>query len=480
MATTFYWHDYETFGTDARRDAPTQFAGVRTDAQLQEIGEPLMFFCRPPLDALPHPQACLITGVTPQVCAQRGVSEAEFARRILAELAEPGTVGAGYNSLKFDDEVTRHLLWRNLLDPYAREWQNGCGRWDLLLAVRCVYALRPEGLEWPRGDDGRHSLKLERLTQANGLSHESAHDALSDVRATVALARLILQRQPRLWAYCQKMRDKAAVEEEIGAVLGHRRRPFLHVSGMVPQERGHLALMWPLAPHPTQSNEILAWDLAEDPLELLDLDLDTIGLRMFTRRDELPEGVKRLPIKSIHLKQSPVVISALNTLRPERAQSIGLDLAQQLQRAEQALARAEAFDAINWRAVHDRPRPQEPRDAELSLYGGAFISREDRRTLDAMPAMDPQALAQWMPHFQDARLDDLLLRYRARNWPQSLTVEEQAQWQAHRSARLIEGRSGFRTLQAFQDEIDRLYEAADERQQALLEALVDWAETIAP
>lgn len=480
MSLSYFWHDYETFGTDTRRDAATQFAGIRTDEDLQPIGEPVELWCRPPMDSLPHPKACLVTGVTPQACAQRGRPEAEFARRILAELAAPQTIGVGYNSLKFDDEVTRHLLWRNLIDPYAREWQNQCGRWDLLLAVRAVYAFKPDALQWPLGDDGRHSLKLERLTQANGLIHDSAHDALSDVRATLALARLIRQRQPRLWAYCQKLRDKTAVEEALGPVLGRGRRPFLHVSGMVPQERGHLALMWPLAPHPTSTHEILAWDLAHDPLELLDLDLQTIRLRMFTRRDELPEGVQRLPIKSIHLKQSPVVVSNLQTLSSGRAAELGLDLSVQQAHAAHALAQAAAFDALDWRAVHQNVWPDVERDAEISLYGGAFLSRDDRDRLDRMPALDPQALSTWSPGFQDPRLDELLLRYRARNWPESLSAEERAQWESHRAARLIEGRSGFRTLQVFQDEIDGLYDSANEQQQAILEALVDWAEALAP
>ena len=131
-APTFLWHDYETFGAVPRRDRPAQFAAIRTDADLNEIGEPMMLYCQPALDVLPEPESCLITGITPQECLAKGVPEHEFARRINDALAEPGTIGVGYNSIRFDDEVTRHLLWRNLRDPYAREWQNGCGRWDLL------------------------------------------------------------------------------------------------------------------------------------------------------------------------------------------------------------------------------------------------------------------------------------------------------------------------------------------------------------
>ncbi|MBY0445058.1 MAG: exodeoxyribonuclease I, partial [Burkholderiales bacterium] len=129
---TFYWHDYETFGINPRRDRPSQFAGIRTDAELNEIGKPLNIFCKPAPDYLPDPESCLLTGITPQQCLENGVDEFEFAARIEAELATPDTVGLGYNSIRFDDEVTRFMFWRNLIEPYSREWQNDCSRWDLL------------------------------------------------------------------------------------------------------------------------------------------------------------------------------------------------------------------------------------------------------------------------------------------------------------------------------------------------------------
>jgi exodeoxyribonuclease-1 len=233
---TFLWHDYETFGAQPRRDRPAQFAAIRTDAELNEIGEPLMLFCQPANDYLPDPQSCLITGITPQQCLELGVPEHEFARQIEAAFAEPGTIGVGYNTIRFDDEVTRFLFWRNLLDPYAREWQNNCGRWDLLDVVRMTYALRPEGIEWPTHPDGRPSFRLEDLTRANGLSHEAAHDALSDVRATIALARLIRNKQPRLFDFCLELRRKDKVASEMGLHLERGSAPALparvgHVPG---------------------------------------------------------------------------------------------------------------------------------------------------------------------------------------------------------------------------------------------------------
>ena len=197
---TFFWHDYETFGRDPRLDRPAQFAGIRTDLDLNEVGDPVMIYCQPAPDYLPDPEACLLTGIVPQTCLAEGLPEYRFADTILAELGRDGTIGVGYNSIRFDDEVTRHLFWRTLRPPYDREFRNGCSRWDLLDVVRCTAALRPDGIEWPRNDQGRPSFKLEHLSAANGLGHEQAHDALSDVRATIALGRLIRERQPKLWS----------------------------------------------------------------------------------------------------------------------------------------------------------------------------------------------------------------------------------------------------------------------------------------
>ncbi len=478
--TTFFWHDYETFGRVPRRDRPAQFAGLRTDAELNEIGAPVMWHCQPAPDFLPDPESVLLTGILPQHALAQGLPEHQFAAHIEAELARDGTVGVGYNSIRFDDEVTRFMFWRCLIDPYAREWQNGCGRWDLLDVVRCTWALRPEGINWPvhqTGEmSGRPSFKLEHLTAANGLGHEAAHDALSDVRATVALARLIKQKQPRLWDFCLKLRRKDAVAAEMGV-----NRPFVHLSGMYPVERGCMAVVWPLAPHPTNKNEVIVWDLSQDPRELATLDAETVRRRLYTRAVELPEGETRLPIKTIHINKSPVVIGNLRTLG-DAAQRWSLDVDAALRHAEHAAALGRTLDPL-WAEVYARPVPGEPPDVDEDLYGG-FVGNEDRRTLQRLRALTPTQLAGKHPAFQDARLEELLFRYRARNFPDTLSGDEQARWEQHRAERLLEGRGGALSLAAYFERIDALAESAtasdDARGQALLAALYDYAEGIAP
>jgi len=474
--TSFFWHDYETFGRVPRRDRPSQFAGVRTDAELNEIDAPVMRYCRPAPDFLPEPEACLLTGILPQTCLADGLPEYEFAAMVEAQLAKPGTIGVGYNSIRFDDEVTRHLFWRNLIDPYEREYKNDCGRWDLLDVVRAAWSLRPDGIVWPTGEDGRVSFKLELLCRANGLAHAAAHDALSDVRATVALARLIRQRQPRLWDFCLRLRRKEAVQQEMVKAQSQG-RPFLHVSGMYGVERGCLAIAWPLATHPTNKNEVIVWDLREDPSGLIGLGVDEMRQRLFGKADELPEGVSRLPIKTIHLNKSPIVISNLATLG-DRAVQWGIDIDQNLRHADIAAQHAPRLAGM-WPAVYERPPREGAADVDEDLYGG-FVGNEDRRTLLRLSRMDGAKLAAARPAFADARLSELFFRYRARNFPDTLSDAERAQWLEHCAHRLHDGAGGSLTVAAFLEQVDALGEDADERGQKILGALVDYATQIAP
>ena len=475
---TFLWHDYETFGAQPRRDRPAQFAAIRTDADLNEIGEPIMLYCQPANDFLPDPQSCLITGITPQQCLQLGVPEHQFAATIEAAFSEPGTIGVGYNTIRFDDEVTRFLFWRNLIDPYAREWQNDCGRWDLLDVVRLCYALRPDGIVWPKKDDGKPSFKLGDLTRANGLSHDNAHEAMSDVRATIALARLIRTVNPRLFDFALRLHKKDRVAAELGLpAVQADAKPFLHVSGMFPPERGCLAVMWPLASHPTNRNEVIAWDLAHDPRELPLLDVATLRQRLFTRSVDLPEGMTRLPVKSIHLNKSPMVVGNLRTLVPAMAERWRVDLEAAVRHAE--VARDLPDMSAIWSEVFKRPAEQQTPDVDEDLYGG-FIGNADRRRLDQLRALSGTELAHARTGFDDPRLEELLFRYRARNFVDTLTPEEVERWEAHRVARLLEGAGGVPNVESYFETIDSLSETVDERGEELLGALYEYAEAITP
>lgn len=485
---TFLWHDYETFGLHTRRDRAAQFAAIRTDADLNEIGEPIELYCQPHADYLPSPKACLLTGITPQRCFERGIPEPEFAHRIEEALGAPGTIGVGYNTIRFDDEVTRHLFWRNLIDPYAREWRNQCGRWDIQDLVRAAYALRPEGIHWPMDEEGKPRFKLELLTQANGIEHEAAHDALSDVRATLALARLLKRLQPRLFDFYLALHKKDRVLQELGlpAVQAHA-KPFIHVSGMFAPERGCMALMWPLATHPTNKNEIIAWDLCADqsPTVLADLRVDQIQQRLFTKQEDLPQGVLRLPLKNVYLNKSPFVLGNLKTLTPELQKKWGLDLEGCLAKAQ--IARSLPDMSAIWSEVFKHPArlADTPCDVDEALYDG-FINDADRRTLDALQQQaktNPKALTRRDDAFDDPRLEELVWRYRARNFPDTLEAHEQTAWQAQCRGRLLQGMGGARTLTQYFEEINTLQATqgpADTSAQTILTSLIQYGHQLNP
>jgi exodeoxyribonuclease-1 len=454
---TFYWHDYETFGLSPAKDRPAQFAGIRTDLDLNMIGEPLKSYCQPMPDYLPSPMSCLITGITPQACVKNGVPEPQFARHIHRELARPNTIGVGYNSLRFDDEVTRFMFWRNFIPPYQREFSNGCSRWDIIDMVRCVYALRPEGVVFPQDETGKVSLRLEKLSVANGLAHDAAHDALSDVQATIALAKLIKKAQPRLFEFCLNLRDKNVVQTTIGWPYTRTvaPKPLIHVSGMFGAERRFLAIVYPLAIHPVNKNELIVWDLAHDITPLSQLSVDEIRERMFTSVDELASlGLSRLPIKTIHINKSPVVIAQLKTLNDTQAQACGVDWDVIEAHEANAQAQFDALQKIDWQAVFAREYDDAQRCAEEALYGGAFISDADYR--QANLAMDANGAPTGVtPKFKDARLTELWWRYRARFYPETLSANEQAQWQEWRAEQLL-GINGEGGMDAWTDELNQL------------------------
>lgn len=429
MTASIFWYDYETTGIDPRRDRPLQVAGIRTDEALNEIEAPLNFYCRPSDDILPHPAACLITGITPRRLEEQGLGEAEFMTRLHAELSRPGSCVAGYNTLRFDDEVTRYSLYRNFFDPYAREWQGGNSRWDLIDLVRTAYALRPEGIQWPLNDEGVVTLKLERLTEANGLEHGQAHDALSDVRATIALARLLRQRQPKLYDFLYRLRGKHAVLDQVQLL-----KPLVHVSGRFSAARNFLSLVLPLAWHPRNRNALIVCDLGQDPAPLLELDAEALRQRLYTRREELGEGELPVPLKLVHVNRCPV-LAPLAVLREQDQARLGIDLA-----AWQARAQVLVEGKPQWQdklaAIYEQENFPGVEDPEQQLYDG-FIGDRDRRLCEQVRQADPVRLGREQWPFDDPRLVELLFRYRARNFPETLSAPEQEQWREFCRCRLM-------------------------------------------
>ena len=465
---TFLFHDYETFGTSPALDRPAQFAALRTDADFTTIGEPEVFYCKPADDYLPQPEAVLITGITPQVARAKGENEAAFAKRIHDLFTVPNTCVVGYNNVRFDDEVTRNIFYRNFYDPYAWSWQNHNSRWDLLDVMRACYALRPEGINWPENEEGLPSFRLEHLTKANGIEHSNAHDAMADVYATIAMAQLVKAKQPKLFAYLYSHRSKQKLATLIDVP---QMKPLVHVSGMFGAARGNTSWVAPLAWHPENRNAVIMVDLAGDMSPLLELDADALRERLYTPKSDLGDDAA-VPVKLVHLNKCPVLAQA-NTLRPEDAERLGIDRQRCLDNLQILRDHPQVREKVL--AIFAEAEPFVPSEnVDAQIYNG-FFSDADRAAMKILLETEPRNLPALDITFADGRIEKLLFNYRARNFPGTLDEEEQQRWLAHRREIFTP-----EFLQRYAEELQALFQQydGDSEKQALLKALWQYAEEI--
>ncbi|MEP1446925.1 MAG: exodeoxyribonuclease I [Paraglaciecola sp.] len=433
--STIYWHDYETWGANPKKDFPCQFAGIRTDYDLNIISEPLMIFSQIANDCLPVPQACLVTGITPQRSLKEGLPERDFITKILSEFTQPNTCVAGFNNIRFDDEITRYTLYRNFYDPYAREWQHGNSRWDIIDLARACYALRPEGINWPLNADELPSFKLQDLTKANDIQHQDAHDAMSDVYATIAVAKLIKERQPKLFDYVFALRDKRKVLEHIDY---EQLTPLVHISSKISSAHGCCTWIVPIAMHPTNKNAVIVLNLALDPTPLFSLSADEIREKLYTPSAMLDENEQRLPIKLLHINKCPVLAPA-KALSAENAQRLNIDRQLCLSNLQKIKANRHKLDKLQ--QVYTESNKDIVVDPEHALYSGGFFSSHDKELMHQVANSDLQGLTDLILPFEDERLNTLLFRYRARNAPQSLSASEIERWQRYRHFKFYDSES---------------------------------------
>ena len=461
---SFYWYDLETSGTHPASDRIVQFAGQRTDLDLNGVDEPYTTFVRLAPDVLPSPEACLVTGLTPQRVNSDGVDEWQALRAVDLHLREPGTCVVGYNNLRFDDDFLRYGFYRNLMDPYAREWQNGNSRWDLIDLARAACALRPDGIDWPR-DDGVVTFRLDRLSAANGIRQDDPHNALSDVEATIGLARLLKTAQPKLWQYSFERRIRRAAS---ALLLPLGERLCLHVSERYANERYCAAPVVSVAVHPEVGNRIIVADLSRDVDVLIECDADQLRRRIFDR--DLAEGEQRPPVKEVVVNRCPFV-APVNVVRPVDAGRLGFDF-EQVERRRRALAKTPDLAAKVGQAYRREQPAAHLDDAEFALYDG-FIDDADKAAMDRLhkALADNAPWPQFSP--QDARLHVLAERLKARLRPGELDVHEATNWRDHIRRCLAEGFGRRPSLADFRAEIDTLLTAGQEPR-TVLQALADY------
>lgn len=478
---TFYWFDYETFGTDYKRERPAQFGGLRTDADLNPIGQEDLLYCQVADDYLPNPEACLLTGITPLSCMDEGECEAVFAEKINEQLSKPGTISVGYNNLSFDDNVTRFLFWRNLIAPYAREVGAGRGRFDIYNLVKAIFAFKPSTLNWPRNEDGKVSFRLELLTKENNLVHDHAHDALSDAKATLALAKLIKTKQPSLWDYALKIANKNELKN-----LFLQQTPLLYVNPYGDQKKRFFHLIFPLMPNPAKKDKMdewLCWDLSSDPKELPMIQSKDLKERLFVSKEDREKGIIPLPLLKIRFNQFPFVVKAGPFIKMPKIQEI-LEITPELfvQRAGALKNMDLGFVENIWAELNDSTNQHFAQDLEIetSLFGRNFTSDGDREKLNKLRKAAPEELQEIIEttDFDDEELNDLVFRYRARNYPETLwDSDESNRWYNYRLEHLVDGKDGSRTFKQFFEDLSKLRELHPDKEEILSE-LQDYAENL--
>lgn len=467
MAQTFFFYDLETSGLNPREDRVMQFAGQRTDLDFNPIGDPVNVLVQLNDDTLPSPEAIAVTGITPQKTVDEGYTEAEFARMIIDDICREDTITIGFNTIRFDDEFIRHLLWRNFHDPYEWCWKNGRSRWDILDLVRMTRALRSEGIEWPVDENGDATNRLELITKANGITHLAAHDALSDVTATIEVAKLIRSKQPQLYEYLLKMRDKNEVKKLVNL---DDKKPFVYTSGRYDKEHAKTTVAFPLTNG--RNGNVAVYDLRYDPMPFVSLSADDLAKKMFaTWEERKTDGFVKLPVKELQYNRAPAVAPLGVLEQSDGWKKIGLDL-ETVEHHKKILLDHPAFSE-NIRSLYERSREYpSSTDPEAQLYDG-FLNDRDRIRVEAVRNADERKLADFHPEFNDERLAPLLLHYKARSFPSTLSASERSAWEEWREARIQ------KMLPGFMQSLSRVA-ARPDADQYLIEELKLWAESVMP
>ena len=444
---TFFWYDYETFGLSPKTQRIAQFAGIRTDENLNIIDEH-MFYCKPTYDSLPSPEACSVTGITPQICEKNGLIEKTFISTINNEFSVPDTCVVGYNSISFDDEFTRYTLFRNFLDPYAWHWQNGNSRWDILDVARFCYALKKDSsLKWHYDENNKPIFKLDKLAPANDIEHSDAHDALADVRATIGIAKIIKTTQPKLFDYALSLRDKREVSKKIELFS-----PLLHTSGIYSGKLSCTRLTTALAYHPEYSDRALVFNLDQDPSLLTELETEELKTLIFSKK--LPKGVDRLQIKELAFNKSPMFVPNVYKLENKITEQLQIDIDKCMDNLSYIRDnQTQITEKI--KSIYTKDSERTPAlDVDQSLYDN-FIDKTDRLICNQIQNLSSDELKKFKPQFKDKKLSKLLLNFKARNFPESLTESEQEEWFEIVQSRVQNGENGYLSLENFYKSLEK-------------------------
>lgn len=436
MTETLFFYDLETSGVNPKTARIMQFAGQRTDKDLNLIGEPVNYLIKMSDDVLPDPEAILVTGITPQKTIAEGITEEEFLRIFHQKISIPGTTFTGFNSVRFDDEFIRYLNWRNYYDPYSWHWEDGRSRWDLLDTVRMTRALRPKGINWPVDSEGKATNRLELLASVNKLEHTSAHDALSDVLATIGLARVIKEKVPKLFDYLYKLRQKNEIRKIVDSS-----EPFVYTSGKYPSEHEKTTVVAKLLDHPSRKDSVLVYDLRHDPKQFKNMTVKELVDRWKWDPDrEEP----KLPIKTLKFNRCPAV-APVSVLDNESTKRLGLDKQDIQKNLTTLLSLGDDFKDKIIEAIKSMEELQKQKlfedanDVQSQLYDGFIDDEHDKAVMSRIHELDLAQVDGENISFNDPRLEAMLPLYLARNYPGTLSDNARNAWESYKKSKLMGG-----------------------------------------
>ena len=450
-----------------------QFAGQRTSLNLEPIGSPINKLIRLPNSVLPDPGAILITGITPQQTIAQGMIEVDFLKLFYNEAVTSDTIFVGYNNIRFDDEFMRFLNYRNFYDAYEWQWQDGRSRWDILDVARTTRALRPDGIVWPNDSEGVPTNRLQELAAANKLDHRKVHDAMSDVEATIALAKLIHDQQGKLFSFLVKMRTKNEITK-----LVYNGQPFLYTSSKYPSEHQRTTIVDVIADHP-QGNGALVYDLRNDPTKLAELSPNEIASNWISYK---PPPLIPVPIKTLQFNRCPAIapLGVLDEKTIDRLQLNMTDIEENRKKLHKLPGFADLIlDALN---ILDTQREKSALKAvasvETQLYDGFFDSY-DKQQMKKVRDSKPKDLVSLNLDFHDQRLEKLMPLYVAQNFPEIQTSAMKEQWDKYRHRLLLAGgdKSRYINFESQLQEITNSWKLTKAKEQ-LVKELKIWSNQI--
>jgi exodeoxyribonuclease-1 len=399
---TYLFYDIETTGLNKAFDQILHFAAIRTDLNFNEI-ERYEIKIRLNPDIIPSPYAMLTHHMRLHEIAD-GISEYAAVKQIHQLINTPGTISLGYNTLSFDDEFLRFSFYRNLLPPYTHQYANQCGRMDIYPMTLMYFLFKPSVLNWPK-KEGKISLKLEELNNANQFVTGRAHHAMVDVEATLALAKK-LSAEHDMWDYVVGYFNKKSEQDRLQK-LGSD--DALMVLGKLGTDRFFQSIVLALGDHYHYKNQLL-W-LRLDDKDFSQLTPETLLTHTYVLQKKSGEPGFLLPLKERFMQH----------ISPER-------LALATANKQWLYEHADFFKQISehYRSYKYPVLPET--DIDASLYINGFWSAQEEAFCRRFSNATPEEKSRLMETITNPKLYALALRIMGRNFPEKLSAKQREEF----------------------------------------------------